>query len=214
MKAGKVLRDRHGLAELGDQLAGGVEGRVLCRDAADQFDELHARHRIHEMDADEMLRPVGDRGEPGDRDRRRVGRKHAVGLQHRAELGEDLALDVLVLRRRLDHEIAIGKGLERSSGRPDPVHRLGMRRHIDLLALDLAGEMVLSIREAPSSIRSSEISLSTTSRPASGADLRDAGPHLARADNADFTNIRHETWSAKFASERWFTGRRDETCAL
>jgi hypothetical protein len=32
---------------------------VLGGDAADQLDELHHRHRVHEVDADEALGPVG-----------------------------------------------------------------------------------------------------------------------------------------------------------
>ena len=61
------------------------------------------------MNADEALGMGGDRGEPGDRDRRRVGGDDRLGLEEGAQVGEDLALDVLVLRRRLDHEVAIGE---------------------------------------------------------------------------------------------------------
>ena len=55
----KILRHRDLLAELGDEFLGRVEGRVIGGNAADQFDQLHQRHRIHEVNADEALGPVG-----------------------------------------------------------------------------------------------------------------------------------------------------------
>ena len=42
-------------------------------------------------------------------------REHRLRLEHGAELGEDLALDLLVLDRRLDDEVAVTAGLVRLS---------------------------------------------------------------------------------------------------
>ena len=63
------------------------------------------------MHADETLGPVGDGA-------RRVieiddvlDASIASGLQDRAQPHEDLALDLLVLGRRLDDDIAVGEGL-------------------------------------------------------------------------------------------------------
>ena len=109
MKAGKSSDIVAVLPSRGDERLGGLEGVVVGGDAADQLDELHARHRIHEMDADEALGMVGHRGEPGDRDRRGIGGDDRVGLEERAQAGENLALDLLVLGRRLDDQVAVGE---------------------------------------------------------------------------------------------------------
>ena len=55
----EVLRHRDGLAELGDKGLARLERRIVGGNAADQFDQLHQRHRIHKMNPDEALRPVG-----------------------------------------------------------------------------------------------------------------------------------------------------------
>ena len=61
-----------------------------------------------------------------------------LGLQRRAELGEDLALDVLLLGRRLDDEIAVAEG--RRSSRPALMRLSAACRSLlgDALAADLA----------------------------------------------------------------------------
>ena len=105
----EVLRHRDGLAERLDELPGAAEGHVLGGDAADHLDELHHRHRVHEVQADEALRPVGGGGKPRDGDRRGVGGDDGVRLEERTERHEDLALDRLVLGRGLDHEIGVGR---------------------------------------------------------------------------------------------------------
>ena len=64
------------------------------------------------MNADEALRPVGRRGQARDRDRRGIAADDGLGLEHRAEAGEDRALDVFLLGRGLDHEVAIAQCLQ------------------------------------------------------------------------------------------------------
>ena len=117
-----------------------LESGVLRRDAADDLDQLHDRHRVHEVNADEAFRPIGLGRQAGDRDRRGVGRKQRLGIEHRAELGEDLALDRLVLGGRLDDHVGLG----------EPFHRLRCLdlRHrglahgiVHLSRRDLAGEV-------------------------------------------------------------------------
>ena len=60
----------------------------------------------------------------------------ASRLQRRAELGEDLALDVFLLGRRLDHEIAVAELVERL-GRADALERRLAVVLGDALAADL-----------------------------------------------------------------------------
>src|SRR5262245_16989524 len=77
------------------------------------------------MDADELLRAVGGGGEAGNRDRRCVGSDQRGGFKDRAKLRERLALDFLILRNRLDHNVAIGELVE-------------ARRRLDVLEPSLA----------------------------------------------------------------------------
>jgi hypothetical protein len=55
----EIFRHRDGLAKLGDKSFACLERRVVGCDASDKLDELHQRHRIHEMNPDEAFRPVG-----------------------------------------------------------------------------------------------------------------------------------------------------------
>src|SRR5271169_6619259 len=63
-EGGEILRNRYRLAQLAAELARRLEGLVARGYAADQLDELHQRHGIHEVNADEALGIAGDRGEP------------------------------------------------------------------------------------------------------------------------------------------------------
>ena len=102
-------------------------GVLLGGDAADDLDQLHRRHRVHEVHADEALGPVGDRRQPGDRDRGGVAgddRARAAGSGSR--LGEDLALELLVLGRGLDHQVAVARTARMPSPVRDPAQRRGL----------------------------------------------------------------------------------------
>ena len=70
------------------------------------------------------LRPIRRGGKPRNRDRRRVGGEHRLRSQQGADHREDLALDLLVLGGRLDHQVAIAERRE-VWRRCDAVHRLG-----------------------------------------------------------------------------------------
>ena len=187
MKAGKSSDIVAVLPSLRDEGLGRLEGVVLGGDAADQLDELHARHRVHEMNADEALGIGGDGGEPGDRDRRGVGGDDRLRFQERAQVGEDLALDVLVLRTP-----------PRSPGRSRRDRRTRRRRRCGRAppARPASSSCPLAIW------RDSEplIVASAALTPLFGdvvehhvqsglrADQRDAGAHLTRADDADFVD--------------------------
>src|SRR5919202_1368257 len=68
---------------------------------------------------------VGGGSEARDRDRGRIGGDDRLGLQHGAELVEDLALDLFLFDRGLDDEIAIGEVVELFGGR-DARQRRGL----------------------------------------------------------------------------------------
>src|SRR6516162_4602645 len=122
-KGGEILRYRDLLAEPGHELLGGLEGRVVGCDAADKFDQFHQRYRIHEVNADEALRPVGGSRQAGDRDRRCVRGDERAGLEDRADLVKNPALDVFLLDRGLDDQIAVRQSVDRIRER-DPLQRL------------------------------------------------------------------------------------------
>jgi hypothetical protein len=61
----KILCDCCGFSEFTDEAFGGLEGLILGRDSANKLDELHPRHGVHKMNADEAFRTVGNRSKPG-----------------------------------------------------------------------------------------------------------------------------------------------------
>jgi hypothetical protein len=71
----------------------------------DHLDELHARHRIKKMNADEPLRPWQSFAQLFERNTRRVGGEDCVGLHFRLDAGEDFPLELENFRHRLDDEI-------------------------------------------------------------------------------------------------------------
>jgi hypothetical protein len=80
---------------------------------ADHLDQLHQRHRIHEMNADKAFRTIGRGGKPSDRDRRCIGADDGLGLERRTQRRKNLALGLFLLGRRFDHEIAVAELVER-----------------------------------------------------------------------------------------------------
>ncbi len=189
-EGGEILRHRDLLAELGDELLGRFEGGVIGGDAADHLDQFHQRHRIHEMDADEALRPVGRGGQPGNRDRGGVGADDGGRLERRTQRGEDLALDVFLLGRRLDHQIAIAELVDRIGGRDALDRRLAFFV-ADALAADLARQIAIDGGNPRTDAVGDDV-VQQHVEAGQRADMGDAVAHLAGADHADLTNgVRH-----------------------
>ena len=76
-------------------------------DGLDDLDELHDRCRIEEVHADDPLGVARGNGDLGDRQGGGVGREDGVLVDDLVELGEDVLLQVEVLRHRLDDELAV-----------------------------------------------------------------------------------------------------------
>jgi hypothetical protein len=183
MKAGKILRDCNRLVQLLHELAAGVEGRVIRRDAADQLDELHHRNRVHEVNADELFRPVGRGREPRDRNRRSVGADDRVGLQQGAEVGENLALDLLLLGGRLDDEIAVAELVERIRGRD--ARQRGLAVFLgDQLARDLPRQIAVDGREPGIDAVGRDV-VEQNVHSGKRHHMRNAVTHLTGADDPD-----------------------------
>ena len=75
---------------------------------AHHLDELHARHRIEEVNADQPLRPRQPFAQLLQRNARRIGGEDGVGLHLRLDTGEDLAFEIENFRHRLDDQIGGG----------------------------------------------------------------------------------------------------------
>ena len=116
-EGGEVLGIGRGLAQRLGEGDGRFIGGGRGGDAAHDLDQLHHRCRLHEMQADEPVRPVRDRGQPGDRDRGGIGGQQGVRTQMRDEIGQDRLLDGLILDSGLDHQVRLGGGGQRGCGR-------------------------------------------------------------------------------------------------
>src|SRR4029079_8903157 len=199
----------------GHEFLGRLERGVGRGDAADQLDQFHQRNRIHEVNADELLRPVGRGGKPRDRNRRGVARDQSFWLQRRAKLGEYLALDVFLLGRRLDHQIAIGETVVVLSG-ADALESGGLLVLGNALAGDLARHVAVDRGECLFQARRRNV-VDHNRNPGQRADMSDTVAHLARADDADLANaLRHdwvrslqrsyESYRLILASSAWSSG--------
>ena len=94
--------------------------------AADHLDQLHQRHRVEEVHADERPGRLQAVGERRDRDRGGVGGEDAVGADQASSSRNRRALGVGVLDDRLDHQAQPAASASRVAARsraatPSPV---------------------------------------------------------------------------------------------
>src|SRR5581483_7833354 len=102
-----------------------------------QLDELHARHRVEDVQPDETLGRAARLGELGDGQRRRGRRDHGVVTGDAAELGEDRRLGARLLDDRLDQEGRLAREL------------LEVGYDAYVLGVDLAAEAAADAVDAP-----------------------------------------------------------------
>jgi hypothetical protein len=112
------------LAHRRADLAGEPERAVAGLIGADQLEQPHQRRRIEEVHPDNVLWPLRRARKRCYRDRRRVGREDRVAAADLRQLGEQLALELEPLRRRLDREVAACEPVERGRG-GQQVRRVG-----------------------------------------------------------------------------------------
>ena len=135
-----------------------------------------------------LLGPVGGGGQPRDRDRGGVGGDDRLRLQHRAEIVKDLALDLFLLDRGLDHQVAVGEPVHGLGGN-DPVQRL----LAGILGDDLLGDLARQIAVDGRHRRLQPVGGNVVEHhvePGQRRHMRDAVAHLARADHADLLDHR------------------------
>ena len=109
-----------------------------------------------------------------------------LGLERRTERAEDLALDVLLLGRRLDHEVAIAQFVE-ALGRSDALDRGLPLLFADALAADLARQVAADGGNTLGDAFGGDV-VEQNVKAGERADMGDAAAHLAGADHADLAN--------------------------
>ena len=176
--------------------AGAGERVVFRCDAADQLDQPHHRHRVHEVHAHELARPIGHRRKSCDGDRRSVGCKQHIRWQANAHLLEDIAFYRLVLRCCLNNEVAIGERREIGVRRNPPQRRVFFFR-ADHASTDLAVHVAADIVHALFEARLVDI-IQTDVEAFECADMGDAAAHLAGTDYADALDHDGYPWGSGY----------------
>ena len=123
-----------------------------------------------------------------------------VGLERRAERAEDLALDLLLLGRGFDHQIAIGELVQRFC-RADAIEG-GLPLVVgDALAADLARQIAADGGKPLGNALGDDVveqHVETRER----ADMGDAAAHLAGTDHADLADGKRRRLGASAARHR------------
>src|SRR5208337_5642052 len=180
---GIVTGLRRGLAELEAQVPGQRKGLLGSGQRPDQLHQLHHRRRVHEVHADDLAGSLGLGGYPADGDGRGVagqdGRERADGIQ----LPEDLELQRLVFRGRLDHHLRPGH-IPEIDGGPDAAENRVQVPGAHLALLHTPGQVLADGLQAPLDQFLGDIA-DDHRQTAHGRHLGDAAAHLAGADNAN-----------------------------
>ena len=181
-----------GLAKLAHHFQHRLIGRLVRCDAADQLDQLHDWHRVHEVETHELLRPVGARGQPRDRDRRCVRGQDSGGFQMRQQILEDRLLDRFPFRCRLDHQIGLPHICQLQRGL-DPGHCGVLHIGRDLAARHLPIEVLGNkrhrlVQRLLRDVRHQNV------KPCHRKDMGDTVAHLTGADNSDRLDIHLQTF--------------------
>jgi hypothetical protein len=189
-----IAADHGALAEQAREAHHQFERRHAGLHAAHHLDQLHARHRVHEMHACDALGPPGDAGDGADGDGRRVRAQDRVGLGRLVEAPEQLELEVALFARGLDHDIDIARRLGRH---PDATDRV-----FQLLTAELAlGHQPIEARlhalDGLLGVRLAHVAQHHL-EALSGADLRDARPHLSCPYDADSLDLVCTHWGLRW----------------
>ena len=122
-EADRVAGADRGAAHPAGDLGGELEGRLAALVAGDDLDELHQRRRVEEVHADDPLGLGDPRRDRGHREGGGVGGEDGVGPADRGEPLEQVPLQVEVLGRGLDHQVAVPQDLDDRVGL-DPLQRV------------------------------------------------------------------------------------------
>ena len=112
---------------------------------ADHLDQLHARYRIEEVHADEMVRPLQLRAQLLKRNARRIGGENRAGAHPGLYPRIDLALQIQDLRHRLDDEVGGARALAVEVG-DESIERIA---NLGSLVPDLCEQVGRALDRAP-----------------------------------------------------------------
>jgi len=135
-EARRGLRVHRGLAPVGREHVDGVRHGRLGGQAGDHLHQPHQGHRIEEVHAHDAARHLQAARDRRDRQRRGVGRQHALGRHDRLQVTHQRLLDAQVLDDGLDHERGVAQVVQ-GGGHLEPCAR---RRHVLGRQLALVGE--------------------------------------------------------------------------
>ena len=108
------------------------------------------------------------------------------GFRNGPQVREDLALDLLVLGGRLDHEIAVGRVRRALAPTRDALeHRLAFARLVELALGDLSRQQAVDRGERRVDPLLRDVVSDTTFTPDCAQTPGDAGAHLSGPDDAD-----------------------------
>ena len=188
MNPGESVQRTGVLPQDSDDVLGARDDLAGSQLPGHDLDEGHAGHRVEEVQPEDP-RGLGGRGGDGlDRERAGVGRQDRVAPGTRVERSEDLLFQAEVLERRLDDELRLGgdrvqgpriaQSLE-AAGRPC-VDRVRVQVEVRGAALEP------TLDAGSSALDGGGIDVVEDDLGAGlERDLRDAGTHRARTDDAD-----------------------------
>lgn len=186
-EAGRVLRLDHDLADLLAEGAGALEDLVRRREGAHDFDQLHERDGVEEVQTHEVLGALRGGGHVTDGQRRGVRREDRVLGADLVERREQLALDLEVLDDRLDDQIAVAHvgelGRERHTAQDGGLVVLGELALGDGLAEELV-DLALALG-AGGVVHLTHDHVQTRL----GGDLGNARAHETATDDADLLDV-------------------------
>ncbi len=179
-------RDRDLPQRLGERPRA-LEGLLAGRHRLHDFDQLHDRHGIEEVEPDRAIGPGGGGGHLDDRQRRGVGREDRVRRTELVELHEHRVLDFDVLDDGLDHDVAIGEVAELGRAAHARERRLAVRRG-HLLLLDRFLHESADLLERPLPVRLLHLACNDLVARLR-ADVDDPAPHEARPENTHLLDL-------------------------
>ncbi len=187
MKPGKSAASATVFPRRSHKAAGHQHRRRRCRLTANQLDERHQRHGIHEMHPDDAVGAGGRRAQRRDRNRGGVRGHNRVHLRDDVELREQRTFRLDVFDNRLHEEVSICQELQRRR------HRQAAQR---LVALDgperaLLDKFAQALGDRHSgAIEHRHLEVDQVDGESGlGEDLGDAMAHRARADHTNRSNV-------------------------
>ena len=106
-ETGSIVHLDGSLLELQRELLDRRVRFIAGGNATDDLDQFHHRNRIEKVHADDLVRPLGNRRQLGDRNRRSIRGENNLGPANLVEVAENFRFDVELFRGRFDDKIGL-----------------------------------------------------------------------------------------------------------